>query len=277
MQQASSGSSGDRSRLSKPIEFAGRREDTAMFLAQCQMHFRSSPTHFPDVASKIFFVGSFLRGEAFAWFDAVYLGVASTTPPTLPASYEEFALAFRTTFGEDRQMRSDKVLQDLFALQQTSSVQAYSTRFIQLASRLSIDATTESALFRRGLKPDVQKFLLTMPERLNDLTFMVAEASRFDDAFFSISRSSYSGVASSFKSSSSSSPSAAPVAASSSTRGGVAQGRVTTSERARRVANNLCRYCGGVGCPGASSTELCLVLSKRGAGKASADPSPTGV
>jgi hypothetical protein len=175
----------------------------------------------------------------------------------------------------------DRVYDDLQALRQKSSVQSYVTKFTQHCARLSLSEESKINTFRRGLKPEIQRFLLSTPDSLLSLSSATAAAIRYDDQLFAMDRalSGSRGVSDRNSDSSLSRgsgpksrvfPSSTPSSSSSSTVPGTAtrgRGPLLPAERARRIAGGLCIFCGNLDCPGVGNTENCAILVKRNAGK----------
>jgi hypothetical protein len=82
-------------KINKPKEFHGARKDTVSFLTQCELVFMADPTAF-SAHHRILYVASFLRDEAFDWFQAAV--VQTNREFTV---YEEFTTLFKSVFGKD--------------------------------------------------------------------------------------------------------------------------------------------------------------------------------
>jgi hypothetical protein len=230
-----------------------------MFITQCLMYFEARPSQFPSEKSKILFSASFLRGEAFSWYEATVVIPSFSFP-----SFDAYASKLRLTFGEDPLVIKDRVFQDLMALSQKGSVQKYTTSFVQLIARLSLDEATKISIFRRGLKPSIQRFLLSIPDQLLNLDTVITAATRYDDNLFALERSvpaSSTTPALRQVTGRAPFPNEAPRAVAAQVR--PAGTRLSLQERAQRVAAGLCVYCGKEGCPGAANVDNCAILVRR--------------
>lgn len=256
-------------RLCDPVEFDGKRDKTSMFLAQCDLHFQARSKNFQSELSKILFAASFLRGEAFAWYEAKAL-----LPKTQFENFNDFAYNLKLTFGEDPQLSKDRVYNDLLSLKQRYSVQAYVSRFIQLCARLQLDEETKISIFRRGLKPDIQRFLLGFPHLINSFNSVCGLAVSFDNNIFALSRQNQNGNLGNYY------PEVKPFNRGKfpnekSTLNAIGQStrrqRLSPEERDRRIQLGLCIFCGIDGCPGSIKTEDCSILKNRTSGKGKAN------
>ena len=166
-------------KINKPKEFHGLRDEASSFLAQCHLVFSTDPTTYADDQLKINYIVSFLRGDAFKWYDAVIY-----RPGLTFSGLAEFEDLFKVTFGEDSSTFQDKAFGDLRRLTQTKSCQAYSTKFVQLAARVFVDEATKMYFFKEGLKPDVKLHLVGLRPAPKTLSELIRAAVEYDDALF---------------------------------------------------------------------------------------------
>ena len=177
-----------RARSNKPKEFHGSRDEASSFLAQCHLVFATDPVSFADDRLKINYIVSFLRGDAFKWYDAVIY-----RPNTNFANLSEFEDLFKSTFGEDPSIIQDKAFTDLRRLSQTKSCQLYATKFIQLSARVFVDEATKMFLFKEGLKSEIKLHLIGLRPSPRTLSELIHAAVEYDDALFRLRMSSRAG------------------------------------------------------------------------------------
>ena len=177
-------SSPKRIKVNPPKEFTGKREETATFLAQCELVFRADPIAFEDDAHKLYYTVSYLRDSAFVWYQAAI----ADNPP----SYKEFTLRLRSTFGEDFNLRKDKAYNDLERLSQTRSCQEYATQFIQLAARVNLNEETKIRMYERGLKEFLQVYVAGLVSPPEDLNHLMKLTINYNNVIFRLHKNSHS-------------------------------------------------------------------------------------
>jgi hypothetical protein len=196
-----------------------------------------------------------------------------------PTSFDELAAAIRTSFGDDTRIVSFISFQELAALRQTKSVQAYNTAFIQLSVRVQ-PLLPDAALiltYRNGLKSAINSYLATSGRVFNTLDEWMDAAAEYDEITFKINGSmAPSQARSSFVSRNSrrntesfhrtSAPPRSPVV-NLDVKEVRHHGSLTPQERQRRVDNHLCIYDGLSDCPGARDLSLCPRLKRRNTGR----------
>ena len=244
-------------KVNKPKEFHGSREDTSSFLAQCYLVFTSDPGLYSDPKLKINYAVSFLRGDAFKWYEA-----AIFRPRRTFASFDEFETLFKTTFGEDSSVSQDKAYADLQRLTQTRSCQAYSTKFVQLAARVLIDEQSKIHLYKTGLKPEIKLHLIGLRPQPATLSDLMQAAVEYDDALY---RFRYqSGIKNSTTYPTTARPpptatttSAAPMDIDATQLNSTARQPLTKSEKQKRRDAGICVYDGDPNCPGKAGLDKC--------------------
>jgi hypothetical protein len=138
----------DPIRINPPQEFHGKRKEVSSFLAQCGIVFKADQSHFQNDENKLNTAISYLRGDAFKWYEAII----RVHGPFL--EYSKFSESLKATFGNYTEVSPDKAMHDLIKCRQTTSVQSYVTAFQLKASRLptSTNDHTKMFHFKDGLK-----------------------------------------------------------------------------------------------------------------------------
>ena len=168
-------------KINPPTVYTGNREETSQFLAQCSLVFEADPYLYSNFQKRIIYTLSFLRGDAFKWYEA-----AINRPKRKFESYEEFAELLRSTFGEEATASEDKTYDMLSSLRQTHSCQAYSTRFLQLASLINENPNSFTRMYKKGLKNEIQLHLVSLEPQPTTLHNTMAAAIRFDDRLYNL-------------------------------------------------------------------------------------------
>jgi len=279
-------------RVNKPKEFHGARNKVNTYLAQCALVFLAEPAAFKDEQIKILYMASFLRGDAFSWYEAVVnqSGAEFTT-------FEEFKHYFKSTFGEDASVHQDKAFALLRSLRQTHSCQAYATKFTQVGAKVRIDTNAKMHLFKEGLKPAVKLHLIGLDPAPKTLQDLILKAVHYDDLYHNLgpatfgnagplrnNRRTYNnnnnnygnpGSGASGHSGSSSSAStpnttsdAVPMDIDAvNVKQQSPREKLSQAEKQRRKEQGLCIYCGGTNCGGAQDVNKCNLLVKKNSGK----------
>jgi hypothetical protein len=253
-------------KVNKPKEFFGARSETTTFLTQCSLVFQSDTTTYADHTTKILYIASFLRGDAFQWFQAAVVETKRTF-----SNFTEFEELFKATFGKDTSVHQDKAFDDLIGLKQTKSCQAYATKFIQLAAKVQVDDNAKMHIFKKGLKQNVKLHLIGLHPQPTDLTGLITAAVQYDDAYHQLngragSSSNHHPQASGTTNPSNSGPIPMDVDATT-VSGSAPRGKLSPQEKQRRIDDGLCLYCGKSDCGGAKDVNKCATLIQRNAGK----------
>ena len=259
-------------KVNKPKEFHGSREETTTFLAQCDLVFKSDPYAFANHEDKVHYVASFLRGDAFKWYEAAVHQVRRKF-----VNFDEFEALIKTTFGQDSTIHQDKAFADLRKLRQTKSCQSYSTKFIQLAAKVLIDENAKMQLYKEGLKDNVKLHLIGIHPQPTSLASLINAAVAYDDAYHNLKGSAPKGSFSAIHHAASSSTSASgPTSSSEPTPMDLdttnvkkqnSRGKLTSQEKQRRIDEGLCVYCGSKDCGGIKDLNDCRHLKSRNAGE----------
>ena len=252
-------------KVNPPKEFHGARDETSSFLAQCELVFRANPALYNDDQVRVIYMVSYLRGDAFKWYESAIL-----RPNLNNIAYEQFKTLFKATFGEDTNVQIDKAYADLRRCQQTKSCQAYSTRFLQLASRVDANKSTKMNFYREGLKAEVKLHLIGLRPAPATLAELIQAAVQYDDAYHRIKSAGYRPATTSGPRFTPSTPvtSTGPTPMNIDSQKVTTTGKLTDAERKRRKDNHLCMYDGDKDCPGAKDINLCPKLKKKNPQKA---------
>ncbi len=231
-------------RLNPPAPYSGEPNSCRSFLSQCSLIFALQPSCFPTELSRVAYVITLLVGQAREWGTAMWDGEQACCE-----SFEAFSVELRKVF--DRSARGIEAARALSVLQQgEQSVSAYSIEFRTLAVSCGWNEKALWDHFLHGLAENVKDeiYSLELPVGLDKLVDL---AIRVDDRIALRSRHRKRGFPRERAM-------GAESVATSDTRfqrlvlpeeepmqiGGA---RLTAGERRRRLANQLCLYCGGWG------------------------------
>jgi hypothetical protein len=253
-------------KVNKPKEFTGIRAESYSFIAQCKLVFSASPAMYASSEGCIAYVASFLRQDAFKWFEATI-----SRPERTFENFTEFTEFFFATFGENDSITEEAALDALATLTQSKSCQAYTNKFLSLIVRTRYDEYARMVQYKRGLKPEIRQHLLGIKPAAS-FAELSQQAITFDDQLFSLKKKKgFSTVYHSTSSSSHATPMDIDAFQASPAKFSNRPPTLDDAERKRRRELNLCRYCGSSQCPGTSDVQKCSVLlakNARGAGKA---------
>jgi hypothetical protein len=139
-------------KLNKPMEYTGDRNTTKVFIAQNELIFTSQPYEFQSDQTKILYLASFLRGNAFHWY------FNTNNRGQIPGDYKQFIELFTHYFGQqNEEMEATQRIQNLY---QTSSVSKYNQAFNKLSILIDYNENALITLYRKGLKDKVKDLLL---------------------------------------------------------------------------------------------------------------------
>ncbi|KAL0151606.1 hypothetical protein M9458_053089 [Cirrhinus mrigala] len=215
-------------RLSLPEKYDGSAGKCKGFLMQCAIYIHSQPQNFLSDDSKVSLVCSLLTGKALKWATALWEGQQMTFP-----TYRHFLRKFKEVFdhGEDGKEAEEEML----TLRQWSSTAAdYALTFRTLAAQAGWEGKPLKAMFRRGLRMDLQAELTCRDEE-KDLEEFMEMAIRMDNLLRS--RRGRRFTANLF-------PQPSPATEEPMQ---ISYTRLTDEERNRRMKNRLCLYCGQPG------------------------------
>jgi hypothetical protein len=297
---------GPRSKVREPDPFDG--SDSAKlrtFLVQLRLSFNDRPRAFADDRNKINFAISYLKGIALAHFENSLIEPDLTNPPAWSDNYEAFVSELKTYFGStDLVGEAESKLENL-SMKSTQRIAKYLVEFNRLASITKWDNRALRHQFYRGLparikdevsrvgKPDTLPDLRVLAQSIDGRYWEREEETRRERGGQSSEKKTEKpqNQASSSSSSSQNKPHKKPSASHNSGSSSHnsdrkpsdlgdkigKDGKLTNAERARRFANNLCLFCGGVGhtakeCPKSSSSAA---KAKGRAAKAKSDKPET--
>ena len=141
------------------------RDDASSFLANTTLFFSTDPIIYADDQLKINYIVSFLRRDAFKWYDAVIY-----RPGLTFFDLPEFEELFKMSFREDLSSLQGKAFADLRRLTQIKCCVYWQT--IKMYS------------FKEGLKPEVKLHLVGLCLALRTLSRLIRAAVEYDDALF---------------------------------------------------------------------------------------------
>lgn len=279
-------------KTTKPDTFHGSRSKLRSFISQLAIYFALQPDDFNTDVNKIMFAASLLRDSAFDWFEPNLRKRDSDNPPPIITSYKTFIASLESTFGDiDAKATAERQLR---SLRQTSSASSYSTSFQQIVSFLEWDDAALSYAFYNGLKDSV-KDELAKDDRPATLSALMEKAIKIDNRQFERSREKQASLARSNPPTTTQQrfvpthlvqrstrslaiPSApqlhSPVIEKTSVvkqqtsmnttnldlgRSLRSSGKLPDTERAFRLQNNLCLYCGQSG----HSVKNCITLQQK--------------
>lgn len=181
-QETSDGVKGYLGNAPKP--FDGKRAKLIPFIQHVDMFVLMNPRKLQNELDKVLFTGSYLEGDAEAWFrpylkDYVENEADERDGETtaLFASHETFKKELRSAFGAlDEEKEAEG---QVMRLQQTGSVQEYATKFRGLIATLGWGEGVALPVFREGLKPMVKWELRNT--KTKKLSAFIAEAIKVDN------------------------------------------------------------------------------------------------
>ena len=276
----------NEAKIADPDPFTGNRTHIMDFLSKCRLKFAGQPSKFPTERSKIFYAGSYLKDQAYSWFQPLLAAVQDPEEPDPLefASFDSFAKALTTIYGDPDLMATAE--RQISSLKQAESVAKYHAEFTRLRQHIKWNEDALKNAFYGGLKDHIKDWLSTQdrPTSLKDLIdktlrYDARKYERFQEKKFSVQPASTTNTA--FRSSqptiyntptpSSSNSRPAPTVPRqepppSGIRGIPAQTsdgtvpmelgvkHLSAAERERRRINHLCYYCGesnhnAVNCP----------------------------
>jgi Retrotransposon gag protein/Zinc knuckle len=168
----------------KPLEhYNGKSRPLRSWLTEASLHMESNGI--ADDKSKIVFIGSHLKDNAWSWFEP-FMRERDTKQETewsdrttkVLKNYAELTKAMGQVFGDidERKTAATK----LQKLRQVSSVRQYITEFQTITSNLEWDEEALSDKFEEGLKPEVRSALIYYPREPKDLEELFERAQKVD-------------------------------------------------------------------------------------------------
>ena len=174
-------------KVQAPELFDGTKGRVDVFIVQLRLCFGFQPAQFATEAGKILYAASYLRGPAAEWFAGYLENYLDnlTTPDKqsndtkiIFASFDSFKEAITKIYGDLDQYK--KAMVAIQRLQQTTSVQEYTSKFYALSTKTDWDDDALTAIYYKGLKDPV-KDELSREEIPRDMTEIVEKAIRIDN------------------------------------------------------------------------------------------------
>lgn len=250
-------------KVSKPEPYKGARGSAARsFLQAVEMYATLRPQDFPTDLQKIQWTLLLLQEKAASWAQPIYAEILQPTfPPTTRSTvWTAFTTEFRTAFFDPDEKRSAS--NRLANLRQTKSTAEYAAEFRELVSILGWNEDTQLQVsFYRGLKDHVKDDLASQddPASLDEL---VTRAIRLDNRHWTrrmekaenapTTRPAPRSLQGSRAQPPTPRPNPAPIVVnvardSNAMDLSANRRKLTPEERARRMRENLCLYCGQAG------------------------------
>jgi len=281
---------GARAKVRDPDPFDGT--DPAKlrtFLVQLQLSFNDRPRAFAEDHRKVNFAISYLKGIALAHFENSLVEPDLLHPPAWGDDYREFAMELRTYFGSSDVVGEAETKLENLSMKPTQRIAKYLVEFNRHATLTGWDNRALRHQFYRGLparikdevsrvgKPDTLSALRTLALSIDNRYWEREEETRRERGVQSSekrtekpqnqaasSSSNQSGQNKHHKKTPTQHNSGSSAHNSDKKTTDLGDklgkdGKLTVAERARRFANNLCLFCGGVGhtakeCPKSSSS-----------------------
>lgn len=164
---ASAPASSSAIKIPKAEPFEGNWMKLQGFLTQMNMQINVNKSQLPWEADRVIFVSTYLRGQAWSWFEPYiheYYEQASEqwsmTTREIFTSYAKFWSNLEQTFGDiDTEIAVEWRLK---RLQQTTTALTYSVEFLQIISSLNWHEKTYISIYIGGLKGHIKDKLAKM-------------------------------------------------------------------------------------------------------------------
>jgi len=281
---------GSRSKVREPDPFDGT--DPAKlrtFLVQLQLSFRDRPSAFSDDSRKVNFAISYLKGIALAHFENSLIEPDLDDPPPWGDDYDEFVAELNIYFGSPDVVGEAENKLESLSMKPTQRITKYIVEFNRYSTVTGWDNRALRHQFYRGLPARIKDEVSRVgkPARLSELRILAQsidgrywereEETRRERGGQSSEKKTekthhqpHSSSSNQLNQNKSQKKQFHPRESSSSAHNPDKKksdlgdklgkdGKLTAAERARRFANNLCLFCGGVGhsareCPKSSSS-----------------------
>ena len=173
-----SGGKTSEPKVASPEYYEGQRTKLSTFITQVTMVIVLQPTRFATEVAKVLYMGSYLRGTAFLWFQPY---VTAEPQPGFMSDFKEFCKELRHTFGDPDEVATAE--RQLYALRQRGSVTSYLADFMRHAVLIKWNDEAKAAQFYRGLKDSI-KDELSRIGRPSTLKGLEEAAIRIDTRLF---------------------------------------------------------------------------------------------
>ncbi|KAL0180404.1 hypothetical protein M9458_025846 [Cirrhinus mrigala] len=217
--------------MARPVPYSGWAEECNGFQLQCSLIFTMQPTLYPTDQSKIAFIISLLSGSALQWAETLWL---QTRPAT--QTIQSFIAHFKEVFGQSNSAISAG--EQLYHLKQgTMSIHEYSLKFRTLAAASGWNERSLLTTYRLGLEPKLRLQLTALDDHLG-LEKFIQHSIRCSDRMTSY-LSEETALLRRPEQNSPPEPATEPRILDS--------GKLSSTERQRRLTRGHCLYCGGSG------------------------------
>ena len=253
-------------KIADPEHFTGNRAQVMDFLSKCRLKFAGQPSRFPTERIKVLYAGSYLKDQAYSWFQPLLNAVYDPNQhdPAELDSFELFSDALITIYGDPDLMATAE--RQISNLKHTDSVAKYHAEFTRLRQYVKWNEDALKNTFYMGLKEHIKDWLSTQ-DRPNTLKDLVDKTLRYDARKYERFQekrtpntrwTSSSPAPTSFPFTGSprsasnpprqDSPMTTPRAQTQSADGTtpmeLGSRRISEAEKERRRINRLCYYCG---------------------------------
>ncbi|OMH80133.1 Retrotransposon-derived protein PEG10, partial [Zancudomyces culisetae] len=254
-----------------PDTFSGKPSACSNFFSQLALVFAASPDKFNTDSSKVLYAISYLSGTPFSYMEPYLMkaNLPESDRPAILSNYNLFKETITRAFGDPNPIENaDRAIRQL---RQTTSVAAYATEFRRLQMLIDWNQPPLISQFLSGLKYNVSQEL-NRREPIEDIDTLISTAIQIDNRLFSHPQrrqppvnptatmppkpTAYNPFASPVSAPSTTPPanSDGPQPMDLSTASSTRRPPLTPAQRAYRIENNLCLYCGGndhfnINCP----------------------------
>ncbi|KAI2652427.1 Transposon Tf2-6 polyprotein [Labeo rohita] len=217
--------------MARPAPYSGRAEECNGFLLQCSLIFTMQPMQYPTDQSKIAFIISLLTGPALRWAETIWLQAGPAT-----RSIQTFIAHFIEVFGQlDTAISAGEQLYHL--KQGTMSIHEYSLKFRTLAAASGWNERSLLTTYRLGLEPKLRMQLAAHDDH-QGLDRFIQHSIRCSDRMSSYLSEDVMLLRPP-EQVSPPEPTIEPMILDS--------GKLSATERQRRLTRGLCLYCGASG------------------------------
>ena len=157
LQDASSKLGKNEPKIADPEHFTGNHAQVMDFLSKCRLKFTGQPSKFPTKCIKVLYAGSYLKDQAYSWFQPLLNAVydSNQDDPAL----EPFADALTTIYSDPDLIATAE--QQISNIKQTDSVAKYHAEFTCLRQYVKWNEDALKNAFYMGLKEDIKDWLST--------------------------------------------------------------------------------------------------------------------
>ncbi|KAF6805928.1 reverse transcriptase domain protein [Colletotrichum sojae] len=179
---------GPRAKYPEPEPYDGTPGLLQGFLTRTCAYLRYYVNSFPTEADKVHYAASFLKKDAFAWFEPTMRDHLENThnnqddeTQAIFSNYDEFEKRLKSTFGNPDEERIAE--RKLMNLTQKGSASKDGSEFRQITSKLEWGDEALIAKFYQGLKEDV-KDELARTDRPDELHLFIDMAVKIDNRLY---------------------------------------------------------------------------------------------